>query len=139
MTSSARLPLNVAIGWPLSKSTMQRIVVVALAPGVFINAKGSTELSGATTTTSFKGPAKHGAFGETIATGQFSARAPSQVFLSHSVVETLGPLDPLAEGRTRFPGPMWAIRALKSPQMQPQHDGTLQDGQVADTTAADSP
>ena len=64
--------------------------------------------------------------------GKFSARAPSQIFLSHVGVEPLGPPDLLAKGRTRFPGPMPAIGAPEAPYMQPQHDGMLQDGQVAE-------
>ena len=86
------------------------------------------ELAGATATAPFKRPAKHGAFGEAVAMGECSARATSQVFLAHSGVEPLGPLDLLAEGRTRFPRPMPAIGALEASYMQPQHDGMLQDG-----------
>ena len=97
----------------------QRVVVVPLASGVFVNANGSTELAGATAMAPFKCPAKHGAFGEAVALGECSARATSQVFLSHSGVKPLGPLDLLAEGRTRFPGPMPAIGALEASYMQP--------------------
>ena len=63
--------------------------------------------------------------------GELAARATSQAFLSHSAGEALGPLHLLAEGRTRFPGPMPAIGTLEAPSMQPQPDGMLQDGQVA--------
>ena len=66
-----------------------------------------------------------------IATGEFFARTTAKEFRSHLIVETLRPLDLLAEGLTPFPGTMPAIRALKAPHMQPQHDRTLQDGQVA--------
>jgi hypothetical protein len=100
-----------------------------LAPGILINAKGSAKLARAATSTPLKGPAKHGALRETIATGEFFARASSQVFLSHLAVEPFGPLHMLAEGLTRFPRTMPAIGigALKAPYMQPQHDGELQD------------
>ena len=55
-----------------------------------------------------------------------------QAFLSYAGVETLGPLDLRAERLTCFPGPMPAICALEPPHMQPQDDGMLQDGQVAE-------
>jgi hypothetical protein len=90
-----------------------------------INADGSAELAGASTTTPCEGPAKDRACRETIAPGQFSAWATSSVFLSYLVGDALGPLRRLAEGLTLLPGPMRARRALKTPQMQPQDDGTL--------------
>jgi len=96
--------------------------------------QGSAKLAWATTPTPLKGPAKDGALRETIATGEFFARAPSQVFLSHLAVEPFGPLHVLAEGLTRFPRTMPAIAlgARKAPYMQPQHDGELQDRHVTD-------
>src|SRR6266446_1487728 len=98
---------------------------------VFINTDGSAEFAGTSTTAPFKRPAKHGAFGETTATGDLSTRAASQEFLSHLVVEALGPLCTCAEGLALLPGSVLATSALKAPHMQPQHGGTLQDGQVA--------
>src|SRR5439155_15649133 len=109
-----------------------RVVAVPLAPGVCINVNGSPKLSEAAPTAPFNRPAKHGALGEAVATGECSARAPLQAFLSYAGVETLGPLDLRAERLTCFPGPMPAICALEPPHMQPQHDGMLQDGYVAD-------
>src|SRR5215510_7533857 len=114
----------------------QRVVVMSLAPGVFIDTNGSTELAGAPATAPFKRPAKHGARGETVAMGEFATRAPAQAFLSHAGVETLGPLDLLAEGGTRFPGPLPALGACKTSQMQPQQDGALQDREVTDAPRA---
>src|SRR5881409_3551683 len=70
----------------------QRVVAVPLAPGVFVNANGSPELSGAAPTALFKRPAKHGALGEAVATGEFFAWTTPQEFLSHLVVEARGPL-----------------------------------------------
>jgi len=105
---------------------------VPLAPGVFVNANGSPELSGAAPTALFKRPAKHSALGEAVATGEFFAWTTPQEFLSHLVVEARGPLHTLAEGLTRFPGAVVAISALEPPHMQPQDDGMLQDGQVAE-------
>ncbi len=70
-----------------------RVVAVPLAPGVFINVNGSPKLSEAAPTAPFNRPAKHGALGEAVATGECSARAPLQAFLSYAGVETLGPLD----------------------------------------------
>src|SRR5438876_1482064 len=113
-----------------------RVVAVPLAPGVCVNANGSPELSGAAPTAPFKRPAKHGTLGEAVATGECSARATSQVFLSYLGVETLGPLDLRAERLPCFPGPMLARCALEPSHMQPQHDGMLQDGQVADAARA---
>src|SRR5438132_2898213 len=97
----------------------------SLLRGGFI---GSPKLSEAAPTAPFNRPAKHGALGEAVATGECSARAPLQAFLSYAGVETLGPLDLRAERLTGFPGPMPAICALEPPHMQPQHDGMLQDG-----------
>lgn len=76
------------------------VVPVPLASGVCVNANGSTELAGATATAPVKRPAEHGACGETVALGKFSTRATAETFLSHSGVETLSPLDVLAEGCT---------------------------------------
>src|SRR3989441_3664532 len=113
----------------------QCVITMPLAPGILINATGSAKRARAAPPTPLKGPAKHGALRETIATGEFFARASSQVFLSHLAVEPFGPLHMLAEGLTRFPRTMPAIGigALKAPYMQPQHDGELQDRQVTDT------
>jgi len=112
----------------------QGVVAMPLAPRLLINAKGSAKLAWATTPTPLTGPAKDGALRETIATGEFLAWAPSQVFLSHLAVEPFGPLHVLAEGLTRFPRtmPASAIGARKAPSMPPQHDGELQDRQVTD-------
>ena len=101
----------------------QRIVAVPLTPGILIHPNGSVELARTATTAPLKGPAKHGARGETIATGQFVARTPPQAFRAYLLVETPRPLRPLSEGFTRFPGVMPAPGARKTPQMQPQHDG----------------
>ena len=60
-----------------------------LAPGILINAKGSAKRAWAATPTPLKGPAKHRACGETIATGEFVARTPPQKFRSYLVVEAL--------------------------------------------------
>ncbi len=113
----------------------QGVVAMPLAPRLLINAKGSAKLAWATAPTPLTGPAKDGALRETIATGEFLAWAPSQVFLSHLAVEPFGPLHVLAEGLTRFPRTMPAIGigALKAPSMQPQHDGELQDRSITDT------
>jgi hypothetical protein len=86
-----------------------------LAPGILINAKGSTKLARAATPTPFKGPAKHGALRETIATGEVFARTPSQVFLAHVGVEPFGPLHMLAESLALFPGTVVALCARKPP------------------------
>jgi hypothetical protein len=96
---------------------------MALAPGIFIDTNGSAELAWAAPTAPFKRPAKHRACGEAIAAGQFVARTPPQAFRAYLVVEALRPLRPLSEGFTRFPGAMQALGALKTPQVQPQHDG----------------
>src|SRR5437764_10279323 len=114
----------------------QRIVAVSLTSGVLINTDGSTKLARATSPTPLKGPAKDGAFRETIAASEFSARATPQELLAHLVIQALGPLHLLAEGRTRFPGPVGARSARKTPQMQPQHDGTLQYRQSTDAARA---
>src|SRR3954454_13190288 len=90
-----------------------RIVAMALTPGVFINAQGSTQLAGASTMALFKCPAKYRACREAIAARQFMARAPVQVFLTHLMVKPLGPLDALTKRLALLPGPMVAIRALK--------------------------
>src|SRR5712691_9941616 len=110
----------------------RRVVMVPLAPGVCINTDRSAQLAGPSATTPLKGPTKHGAFGETRATGQFTARTPPKEFRSHLLGEALGPLHPLAKALTLLPGPMVATSALKTPQMQPQPDGTLQHGSVTD-------
>jgi hypothetical protein len=110
----------------------QRIVAVPLTPGLLIDPNSAAELARAAPTAPFKRPAKHRACGEAIATGQFVARTPPQAFRSDLVVEALRPFRPLPEGCTRFPGAMPACGALKTPQMQPQPDGMLQDGQVAE-------
>src|SRR4051812_37547249 len=112
----------------------QGVGAMPLAPGILIHAKGSAKLAWATTPTPLTGPAQYGALREPIATGEFFARAPSQVFLSHLAVEPFGPLHVLAAGRTRFPRtmPAIAIGARKAPSMQPQHDGELQDRQGTD-------
>jgi hypothetical protein len=99
---------------------------------VGINADDAAELSRAPTTTSFKRPAKHRAFGEATTTGQFFARTPPKAFRADLIVETLSPLRTCAEGLALLPGPMPATWALTTPQMQPQHGGVLQDGQIAD-------
>src|SRR6266496_3519965 len=107
------------------------VVPVPLAPGVFINPDGAAQLPWASTPTPLKGPAEHGALGEPIAPGQLTARTPPKELPPDLVVETLSPFNPRTEGLTRLPGPMVATLALKAPQMQPQQNGTLQDGQVA--------
>jgi hypothetical protein len=99
-----------------------------LAPGILINANGSTQLARTATPTPFKGPAKHGALREPITTGEFFARTPCQGFLSHLAVEPFGPLHMLAEGLTLFPGTVVTLGALKTPQMKPQHHGAFQYG-----------
>src|SRR2546425_3663038 len=113
----------------------QCVLTMPLAPGILINAKGSAKRAWAATPAPLKSPAKHGALRETRATGEYFARASSQVFLSHLAVEPFGPLHMLAEGLTRFPRTMPAIGigALKASYMQPQHDGELQDRQITDT------
>ena len=93
--------------------------MVPLTSGILIDTNGSAELARASTTAPLKGPAKQGACGEAIATGEFVARTPPQELRSYLVVQALGPLHPLAEGRTRFPGAMLAAAARKAPQMQP--------------------
>jgi hypothetical protein len=103
----------------------QCIVTMALAPGLLINAKGSAKLARTATLTPLKGPAKHGAFRETIAPGSCATRAAMQVFLPYLRVKSVGPFHPLAEGLAGLPGAMAAIRALKSPQMQPQQNRAL--------------
>jgi hypothetical protein len=50
------------------------------------------------------------------------------------MIEAIGPLRAGAKGLTPFPGSMPAIGTLESPHMQPQHDGTLQNRQVTNTT-----
>ena len=82
----------------------------------------------------FKCPAKHRACREAIATRQFMARAPVQVFLTHLLVKPLGPLDALTKCLAVLPGPMVASRALKPSQMQPQGDRAIQDGQIAEAS-----
>lgn len=109
-----------------------RVVTMPLAPGIFINTTDAAELAGASTTTPCKGPAKHGAFGETIAAGEVMAWATSKACLADLVGEALGPLHTLAKGLTLLPGSMMAIWAPKAPQMSPQHDRRLQDRQVAE-------
>src|SRR5947208_8177293 len=74
------------------------IVTVSLAPGVFINPDGAAQLAGTSAPTSLKGPAKHRAFGETIAPGQFAARTTPKELRADLVVEALGPLHSCAEG-----------------------------------------
>src|SRR6266699_1894323 len=53
----------------------QGVIAMPLAPGILINTKGSAKLARAATPTPLKGPAKHRALRETIATGQCAARA----------------------------------------------------------------
>src|SRR5436190_24039338 len=134
MTSSARRPLKVAIGLPVHVDN-QCVLTMPRAPGIRINAKGAATRAWAATPTPLKGPAKHGALRETRATGEFFARASSQVFLSHVAVEPFGPLHRLAEGLTRFPRTMPAIGigALKASYIQPQHDGEAQERAITDT------
>ncbi|MFQ5677131.1 MAG: hypothetical protein ACE5G1_14660, partial [bacterium] len=102
-----------------------RIVAVALAPGIFINAQGATQLPRPSATALFKRPAKHRALGEAIATGQFAARATMKKFLTHLMVKPLGPFDMGAKRLTFLPRPMVAIRALKSSDVQPQGNRTI--------------
>ena len=82
----------------------------------------------------FKRPAKHRACREAIATRQLMARAPVQVFLTHLMVQPLGPLDALPQRLAVLPGPMVAIRALKPSQVQPQGDRAIQDGHIAEAS-----
>jgi hypothetical protein len=112
------------------------VVTVPRAAGVCIKAKGSTELAGATATAPCTRPAQHGACGETVARGACSPRATAQAFLAHAGGETLGPRALLAAGWTRFPGPMPAIGARKTPQRPPHHDGALQEREGTDAPRA---
>ena len=86
-----------------------RIVVMPLAPGVFINPEGATQLAGASATALFKGPTKHCASGQAIATGEFLAGATVKKFLTDLIVKPLGPLHPITERLTFLPRPMVAI------------------------------
>jgi hypothetical protein len=52
------------------------------------------------------------------------------------MVKPLGPLDVLTKRLALLPGPMVAVWALKAPQVQPQGDRAIQDGQIADTALA---
>src|SRR5712671_1085483 len=104
----------------------QCVRAMPLAPGILINAKGSAKLARAATPTPLKGPAKHRALRETIATGQCAARAAVQVFLPHVGVEPFGPLHMRTKGLTLLPGAVMALCALKPPQMEPQHHRTFQ-------------
>jgi hypothetical protein len=56
-----------------------------------------------------------------------------QEFLTYLVIKSLGPLNAVAKGFTFFPGSIMAIGALKTPDMQPQGDRAIEDGQIADT------
>src|SRR2546423_14770198 len=98
---------------------------MSLAPGILINAKGAAKLARAATPTPLKGPAKHRALRETIATGQYAARAAVQVFLPHVGVEPFGPLHMRAEGLTLLPGAVVALCALKPPQMNTNNPRTV--------------
>src|SRR5262249_50614461 len=111
-------------------------VAVPFTPGLRIDPNGSAELARTAPTAPRKGPAKHGACGETRATGQCVARTPPPAFRAYLLVEALRPLRPLSEGFTRFPGAMPALGARNTPQMQPQHDGALQERQVTDAPRA---
>src|SRR5262245_20112819 len=59
----------------------QCVVAAPLAPGVFVNANGSPELSGAAPMALFKRLAKHGALGEAVATGESLAWTTPQEIL----------------------------------------------------------
>src|SRR5260370_37190418 len=95
---------------------------MSLAPCVFIDANGSAELSGAAATAPFKGPAKHGALAESIATSEFFARTTPNELLSHLGVDALSPLRTPAKGLALRPRPVRASGLSKRRQMQPHHD-----------------
>jgi len=105
--------------------------MVSLSSSIVINPNGAAQLPWAPTPTALKGPTEHGALRETIALGQFATRTPAQELGSNLLVEPLGPFHSGTEGLACLPGPMVALLTLKAPQMQPQQDGALQDGQVA--------
>src|SRR5687768_7459323 len=105
-----------------------------LAPRVFINAQGTTQLPWPSAMALFKRPAKHRAGRETIAMRQFFARATVKEFLAHLMIKPIGPLDMVTERLTFFPGPVVAIRALKPSDMYLQGDRAIQDGQIADAS-----
>jgi hypothetical protein len=104
-----------------------------LTPCVFIYAEGTTQLAGSAATAFFKGPAKDCAGRQAIATCKVLARATVEKFLPHLIVKPLGPFHPVAKRLAFLPWSMVTGRALKTPEMQPQGNWTIQHGQIADT------
>src|SRR5918999_261041 len=69
------------------------VVTVSLASSILIDPNGLTQLAGTSASTALKGPAKHGALGQTVAPGQLAARTTTQKLGSHLSIEALRPFD----------------------------------------------
>src|SRR5918992_3479088 len=74
------------------------VVMMSLAPGVFINANSTAQLAGTSAPTALTGPAKHGAFGDPIASGQLAARTTAKKLGADLLIEAISPLNACAEG-----------------------------------------